>query len=191
MPTLVIPRAPEQYGRDEEQVFRDITRRGIENALGRNELPQYSGVPIVFANGTATGFSATNGATPITAPFNTVVDNTSLHTMASNAITVTMGGTYQLITSLFHLGAGATKTVNVSICIFKAAVEIWRETTQRDPSLSWDASCAWVGVLAKSDVISVRVLHSDTVPILFDMTKSKLMLTQLTPNPTYLDRTRV
>ena len=194
MTSLVLPRAPIQYRQDDEQVFRDLARRGIEGSLGKSELPQYPGVPLMLVSGTNTAWNAPTGATPTKAPFDTVITNSSPHSFnvsgAVNSFKVVYGGTYRLYVHLFHNGGGAVKKVDIAACVFKNGTEVLRNTVQRELDQIWNTEGTFIATLAANDIVDVRVQHTETANVAFNLTFSRMMLEQMTPNPTYKDRTR-
>jgi hypothetical protein len=191
--TLNLPIARTAYDRQEEQVFRDHVRRAIGDSLGKNELPQYSGVPFVAVNGSNAAWSAPTGATPTKVPFNTLILNTSLHTFdtTNNIFTIAFNGIYRFYFHLFHNAGGAVKKVDIAACAFKNTVEVSRNTVQRELDQIWNIEGIFIAALVTGDIASLRVAHTETVAVNFDLTYSRLMMEQLTPNPSYVDKTRV
>lgn len=190
--TLVLPTAPGTYNRAEEQINRDRIRQGIEGSLGNTEIPVYPGVPLMLVNGTNATWSAPASALT-KVPFNTVITNSSLHTFSTgdNTFTVAYGGTYRFYSHMFHNGGGAIKKVDIAVCIFKNGVEALRNTVQRELDQIWNAEGIFIAPLIAGDVIDLRVGHTETVSVVFDLTFSRMMLEQMTPDPTYKDRTRL
>ena len=192
MRTLNIPIARDHYDRQEEQVFRERIRRAIEDSIGKTDLPAYPGIPLMLVSGTNTAWSAP--ASVLTkVPFNTIITNNSSHVFSTSGSTFTVayGGTYRFYSHVFHNGGGAVKKVDIAVCIFKNGVEALRNTVQRELDQIWNAEGIFIAPLVTGDVVDLRVGHTETVSVAFDLTYSRMMLEQMTPNPAYVDRSRV
>jgi hypothetical protein len=118
-------------------------------------------------------------------PFNTVVADTADHTFnsTSNAFTIAFAGGYRIYFHLFHNGGGANKIVDIATCAFKNGVEVSRNTSQRKLDEVWNTEGTFVTVLEAGDVLDLRIQHTETVDVSFDLTYSRLMLEQLTAKP--------
>jgi len=191
---LVLPNARENYDRREEQNFREWVRRNIETKLDQQGLPQFSGIPLTLVSGASSAWNAPTGVTPTKVPFDTVMTSNNaahLFSTSNNDFTIAFSGAFRLYVHLFHNGGGANKTVNIAVCVFRNGTEALRNTTQRALDQIWNVEGTFVRALTAGDVIDIRVQHTETVNVAFDLTYSRIMLEQLTADPHSIDRSRI
>jgi hypothetical protein len=183
----VVPLAKEKYERREEQGFRDYVRRNLDRAINTatEGILHYPGIPIVMVSGTDTAWLAPTGGTPTKVAFDTVVAETADHTFSTtdNAFTIAFAGAYRIYFHLFHNGGGAVKKVDIATCAFKNGVETSRNTVQRELDQVWNTEGTFVTALVAGDVLDLRIQHTETVDVSFDLTYSRIMLEQLTARP--------
>lgn len=188
------PRAPYQFNRDEEQVYRDLIRQEMMMLLPKNQLPLYPGMQSIVARGTDAAFEVPSGAAPLYIPLETIAHDTNDPMLDASPHTLKAPYTgYALVTMVIDnvaTGAGGSFS-SLVFRIYKNGVEIDSNTLQMDNGLAWRRINLGYLDLAKDDEIKLYMDHNKGSDFVLDLTKSSLAIIMLTPNPLNINRSRI
>lgn len=194
MTRFVLPSAPMKWDRREEQNFREWVRRNIETLIGKNELPAYGGVQVISAKGTSTSFAVASGGSPVYLTMETIIYDTDdpLLTNPTHKIVAPYTGFAQISGRIDNVATGTGSTLSdVTFGIYKNNVLMESTVMQLNTTNAWDYIILGSALLAKGDEITVKMSHSKGSNFNLNLTKSQIQIMMLSPNPTYMDRSRV
>jgi hypothetical protein len=169
----------------------------LADSLGANQIPVFPGVPNAQVTGTNAAFSVPNGAGITIMPFNTILRNTPNDAINFDISTFSYSLSHSADTLMFfrfrHAAAsGGAVDVIVTLFLNGVAVESYGYTARNDDV--FDISDNFFPTVSLANInlpITLGISHSNSQPVIFDMTKSKWLLMQLSPNPNYVDRSRI
>lgn len=186
------PLAPERYNRDEERAFRARVADAIAERLGKFEVGVYGGQPITSVKGTNAAFSVPVGiVTPTILPFNTLIADFDVGTVFTSPSINALFPMFESIGYSIHHPAGQVSTNIVSGIIYINGLPVATNTITINLSDPFDMSFINYGPLATGDVVTIRLLHDDNVPVIIDMTRSTFTLVRMTADPRLIGSERL
>jgi hypothetical protein len=187
-----LPEPPKEYSPEYERVRNARIEDLIHTRSGVSELAPYGGVPNTQVTGNNAAFPVPVGAVSTIMPFNVILRDTPNDALDFNTGTFAFSVRYPIDTLMFYrfrhaAAAGGAVDIIVTLFLNAVAVESYGYTARNDDL--FDISDTFFPIVSSAGInlpITLGLSHSSNQPVIFDMTKSKWMLTQLSPNPKYL-----
>jgi hypothetical protein len=189
---IKIPEPPREYSPEYERVRNARIEDLIHRRLADNALAPYGGIPNTQVTGTNAAFSVPNGAGTTILPFNSILRDTPNDAIDFNTGTFAYSVNMPIDTLMFYrlrhaAASGGAVDVIVTLFLNGVAVESYGYTARLDDV--FDISDTFFPTVSLASInlpITLGISHSHSQPVTFDMTKSKWLLMQLSPNPKYL-----
>lgn len=193
----IFPLAPLEYNQEEERAFRARVSDAIGLRLGKDEIPQYAGVPNTQVSGTNTAFSVPAGTTPTILPFNVIINDTTGDAITFNTGSFAYSVNIEMATlEFFRIRHAAASGGNVEVLITLIAGGTPYETFGYAANLgdTFDISDTFFPLVPPAGVgvpLQLAMTHDHSTPVLVDMTKSKWLFCQLSADKKLIGNERV
>lgn len=189
-----VPIAPLHFKRDEEQVFRDLVRREIQNSVARSSMfnpttnhPIFWGQPHAQALGTNNAFSVP-AATLTYLPFPNIT-MTHENLVASGEFKTAFAMDIEATINLYHPSpGGAARTAQYTLYFSGWDGSSYGPDTivgaaTQDFSAAWSLNVTVMIASAGLKFLRARLIHNDVTANVFDLTQSWFSVKQLGANP--------
>lgn len=194
MTGIALPRAPIAFDRMEEQVFRDLVRKGVQDSVSRSSIfnpntnqPLFFGQPHAQAFGTDSAFVVA----PSTLTYLPMPDMEMTHPnlVASGEFKAAYQMDIEIAAQIYHPPpGGAARTAQYDLY-----ASVWNGTTyisdtlvgsiSQDFAVGWSLHFSGMALALGVSFIRLRMFHNDSANNTFDLTKSWMNVKQLSLEP--------
>lgn len=187
---VILPQPKNEFDPVLERVRNHRIQDALADKLDNHELPQYPGTPHIAMKGSNVAWSSPGNNVIVSIPWDVVMQSNP-DMLVGTVIKLAFVMNVIFYVNLFHVsGAGGNAAITFYVYLDGVAYASATKTTQLNDNESY-ANTFFGFELPAGKVITFRMSHTSNQTLIIDMTKSRQWITQLTPNPNYVDRSRL